>query len=99
MSKAARRAAALKSLGDFFGSEALHPRLYFETDWPGAKYSRGGPVGLAPPGLLTKYGPALREPFRRVHWAGTETAIYWNGYMDGAVSSGRRAALEVIDLL
>jgi monoamine oxidase len=34
-----------------------------------------------------------------VHWAGTETATYWNGYMDGAVRSGERAALEVMDLL
>jgi monoamine oxidase len=99
MSKASRRAAVLKNFADFFGNEALQARLYLETDWPGAKWSRGGPVGLAPPGLLTRYGPSLREPFRRVHWAGTETALYWNGYMDGAVSSGRRAALEVIDLL
>jgi len=99
MSKAARRAAVLKNFTDFFGAEAAKPRTYFETNWPGAKWSRGGPVGLAPPGLLTKYGPALRTPVRRVHWAGTETALFWNGYMDGAVSSGRRAALEVIDLL
>jgi monoamine oxidase len=89
----------LKNFADFFGNEALKPLTYIETDWPGAKWSRGGPVGLAGPGVLTKYGPALRAPHRRVHWAGTETALYWNGYMDGAVSSGRRAALEVIDLL
>jgi monoamine oxidase len=31
------------------------------------------------------------------HWAGTETATYWNGYMDGAVSSGERVAVEVIN--
>jgi monoamine oxidase len=99
MSKAARRAAVLKNFADFFGNEALNPITYIETDWPGAKWSRGGPVGIAPPGLLTRFGPALRTPFNRVHWAGTETATYWNGYMDGAVSSGRRAALEVIDRL
>jgi monoamine oxidase len=27
--------------------------------------------------------------------AGTETSTYWNGYMDGAVRSGERAAREV----
>ena len=31
--------------------------------------------------------PALRKPSARMHWAGTETADYWNGYMDGAVRS------------
>ena len=42
------------------------------------------------------YGPRLREPVGRIHWAGTETATYWNGYMDGAVSSGQRAADELL---
>jgi monoamine oxidase len=30
-----------------------------------------------------------------VHWAGTETAERWSGYIDGAISSGKRAAAEV----
>jgi monoamine oxidase len=37
----------------------------------------------------------LRAPWRRIHWAGTETATRWIGYMDGAVESGLRAAAEV----
>ena len=98
-SAAARRAAVLENFATFFGPEARAPKDYFETDWPGERFSRGGPVGLLGPGTLTTYGPALRKPVRRVHWAGTETAIYWNGYMDGAVSSGERAAREVIDAL
>lgn len=32
----------------------------------------------------------------RIHWAGTETATHWCGYMSGAVQSGQRAALEVL---
>ena len=51
------------------------------------------------PALLTTYGRALREPVGRLHWAGTETATYWNGYMDGAVSAGERAAREVLERL
>ncbi|HYI36205.1 MAG TPA: FAD-dependent oxidoreductase, partial [Thermoleophilaceae bacterium] len=96
---AERKAAVLAQLATFFGPEARSPKDYFETDWPGERFSRGGPVGILGPGTLTAYGPALRKPVRRVHWAGTETAIYWNGYMDGAVSSGERAAREVIDAL
>ena len=38
---------------------------------------------------------ALRVPFGRVHFAGTITASLWAGYMEGAVESGERAALEV----
>jgi monoamine oxidase len=32
----------------------------------------------------------------RIHWAGSETSDIWNGYMDGAVRSGRRAADEIL---
>ena len=41
-------------------------------------------------------GPRCRQPVGRIHWAGTETSTYWNGYMDGAVRSGERAAQEVL---
>jgi monoamine oxidase len=34
-----------------------------------------------------------------VHWAGTETATRWMGYMDGAVRSGQRAAAEALAAL
>ena len=98
-SRADRRAAVLKNLADFFGEQALRPSRYFETDWPGARWSRGGPVGIAGPGVLLNHGPALRAPVGPIHWAGTETSNYWNGYMDGAVRSGKRAAREVIDEL
>ena len=52
-----------------------------------------------PPGTLTRYGPLLREPFGRVHWAGTETATTSHGAIDGAVRSGERAAAEILDQL
>jgi monoamine oxidase len=45
---------------------------------------------------VTGYGEALREPVGRIHWAGTETAEAWNGYMDGAIRSGERSAREVL---
>jgi monoamine oxidase len=49
-----------------------------------------------PPGAMTHFGPVLREPVGRIHWAGTETASVWSGYMDGALTSGERAAAEVL---
>ena len=49
------------------------------------------------PGILSRYGQLLREPFGRVHWAGTETATISHGAMDGAVRSGERAAAEILD--
>ena len=96
MSKANRKAAVLANFKKYFGSKAGHPRQYFETNWSQEAWTRGCPVAIAGPGTLLGYGPALRRPVGHIHWAGTETSTYWNGYMDGAVRSGERAAGEVL---
>jgi monoamine oxidase len=51
---------------------------------------------LFPPGVWTSVGHVIRSPEGRVHFAGTETATRWNGYIEGAVLSGERAAREVL---
>jgi len=96
---AERRAAVLADLVRLFGEEAATPREYIEHSWTDEEYTRGCYVGLFPPGVLTTYGEAIRAPIGRIHWAGTETATEWNGYMDGAVQSGERTAAEVLQAL
>jgi monoamine oxidase len=96
LSAADKRAAVLNQLVSWFGPQAANPRTYLETDWNAEEWSAGCPVGLLAPGVLTAFGPALRAPVGRLHWAGTETSTYWNGYMDGAVRSGKRAAREAL---
>jgi monoamine oxidase len=95
-SAAARRAAALDCFARYFGEEARSPRQTVEVNWSQEIWSGGCPVALFGPNTLYDFGPALREPHGRIHWAGTETSTYWNGYMDGAVRSGQRAAKEVL---
>jgi monoamine oxidase len=97
MSPAEGRQAVINDFVRYFGPEAASPRDYFESNWTKETWSRGCPVAIYPPGALLSYGPSLRAPVGRVHWAGTETSTYWNGYMDGAVRSGERAAKEVLD--
>jgi len=94
-----RHAAVLQNFASYFGSQALSPREVVEHDWSRETWSRGCPVALVGPGTLIDFGAALREPVDRIHWAGTETSTYWNGYMDGAVRSGERAAAEVLAAL
>lgn len=48
------------------------------------------------PGFLTRYGRHLRTPIGRMHFAGTETATEWSGYINGAVQAGERCATEVL---
>jgi monoamine oxidase len=99
MSPAARRQAVLNQFANFFGSQALQAKDFFETFWSQEAWSRGCPVGIPATGALLAYGPWLRQPVGRIHWAGTETSNYWNGYMDGAVRSGERASSEVLKAL
>jgi monoamine oxidase len=91
-----RRQGALNDFAQAFGPGCLKPIDYFEQDWTSEQWSRGCPVSVIAPGAVTEFLPNLIVPFGRVHWAGTETATYWNGYMDGAISSGQRAAAEVL---
>lgn len=99
LSKAARRSRILSELARFWGAEAEKPKGFFDTRWPAQRWNRGGPVGIHGAGSLAANGSAIRVPVGRIHWASTETSTYWNGYMDGAVRSGRRAASEVLDAL
>ena len=91
-----RRAAVLGSLVRYFGDAARHPIGYVEHDWITDPWSRGCYVGLLTPGVLTELGPALRSPCDGIHWAGTETATEFCGYIEGALRAGQRAANEVI---
>jgi monoamine oxidase len=95
MSLSARRRAVLEGFAAVVGEEALKPVEYVEHDWTRERWTQGSPIALQVPGAITAYGSTIRAPFRRVHWAGTETSTYWSGYMDGAVRAGQRAAGEV----
>ena len=93
---AERRARVLDTFAAFVGDQARAPVDYFEQDWSKERWTKGCPVGHTAPGALTRHGPALRRATGRIHWAGTETADYWIGYMDGAVRAGERAAREAV---
>jgi monoamine oxidase len=96
LSPAARQNAVISQLTNWFGPKARSPRAFFDTSWSGEQWTRGCPVGIPSTGTLLAYGSWLRRPVGLIHWAGTETSDYWNGYMDGAVRSGERAASEVL---
>lgn len=92
-----RRSAVLAALTSRLGPRAAHPSEFVETPWFKEEWTRGCSFAHFRPGTLSRYGPLLREPFGRVHWAGTETSTTSHGAMDGAVRSGERAAAEILD--
>jgi monoamine oxidase len=92
----ALKRAVVAQFVQFFGPLAASPREVVVQDWNDEVWNRGGPVHLLGPGTLTQDREAIWAPIGRLHWAGTETATYWHGYMDGAITSGKRAAAEVL---
>jgi monoamine oxidase len=92
----AQRQAVLACLARWFGPDALRPTSFGFNDWTTQEYTLGAPVALMGPGVLSRLGPALRAPCGRIHWAGTEAAEKWTGYMDGAIRAGLAAAQAVL---
>eukprot|EP00058_Branchiostoma_floridae_P007977 XP_002593465.1 hypothetical protein BRAFLDRAFT_70755 [Branchiostoma floridae] len=78
----------------FKSDKALHPVHYVEMNWNKEEWTGGGYTSFVPPGVLTTCGRELRVPFGRIFFAGTETAVGWSGYMEGAIQAGERAAAE-----
>lgn len=89
-----RREYVLNSLVGLFGESARRPTGFYELDWSAETYT-GACVSPLAPGVLTRYGVAMRGSFGRIHWSGTEAAERWTGAMDGAVRAGQTSARAV----
>lgn len=64
-------------------------------EWSKEEWSHGAPCPAQSTTSALVAHQCIRTPVGHVHFAGTETAFEWTGYMDGAVESGIRAAAEV----
>lgn len=58
----------------------------------------GGGYAYFDPSFDPDLRPWLARPFKRVVFAGEHTSVKWQGYMNGALESGIRAAAEVAAL-
>ena len=86
--------ASLVASLDWLGAKNVDVMRSHRTVWEADPWVRGGYAYFDP-----SYDPALRlwlpRPFGRLFFAGEHTSLRWQGYMNGAIESGRRAAAEV----
>ncbi|MEO8256749.1 MAG: NAD(P)/FAD-dependent oxidoreductase [Acidobacteriota bacterium] len=79
---------------DWLGARSAQLLGSHQTVWEADPWARGGYAFFDP-----SYDPALRawlaRPCGRLFFAGEHTSIRWQGYMNGAIESGRRAAAEI----
>ncbi|MEZ0053542.1 monoamine oxidase [Mycobacterium sp. MAA66] len=92
----ARRDEVLGTLTALFGEQAANPLRYTEKIWSDDPWAHGGYAANPAPGVWFEHGATgWRTACGPIHWAGTETSSVWNGYIDGAIGSGQRAAAEI----
>ncbi|MGE3518758.1 MAG: flavin monoamine oxidase family protein, partial [Vicinamibacterales bacterium] len=80
---------------DWLGASRATLLHAHQTQWEADPWARGGYAVFDP-----QFPPALRgwlaRPCGHLFFAGEHTSLRWQGYMNGAVESGRRAAAEVL---
>lgn len=87
-----RRAGVLAQFTKWFGAEAASPREFHDIWWDDLPLHRGCPVAVPSPGAIVGFKDALTRVEGTIHFASTETATRWSGYMDGAIEAGETAA-------
>jgi monoamine oxidase len=75
--------------------EHFNGRAWLDS-WPHDPRTRGSYLGFGP-GQYTRYWGLLASPEGRIHFAGEHTSLFGQGYLDGAIESGERAARELLD--
>lgn len=79
---------------DWLGTDQAELTVSRQVIWEQDQHARGGYAYFDP-----SFNPSLRswlaQPCGRLFFAGEHTSIRWQGYMNGAVESGRRAAFEI----
>jgi monoamine oxidase len=79
---------------DWLGSKRADLLGARQVVWEADPFSRGG-YAFFDPGFDPTLRAWLAQPCGRLFFAGEHTSAAWQGYMNGAVESGRRAAAEV----
>ncbi len=90
-----RERAFVDSVVRTFGEDAAQPLAYVERDWAREKFTGGCHGAHFSPGVWTTNGPLLAQAEGVLHWAGAEYSTRFNGYLEGAVRSGREVAAAV----
>eukprot|EP00808_Paulinella_micropora_P001660 g43086.t1 len=82
-------------LGENARSQLVSGKYYSEKHWNQEEWSDCCVNGIPPGSTFTEQGEVLFQGRdERLIWAGCEHALSWNGYMEGALSSGEAAAVE-----
>ncbi len=86
--------AALVDELQWLGAGGARLTGWRSISWDRDPWARGG-YAFIDPGYPVELHHWLARPAGRLVFAGEHTSLRWQGYMNGAVESGRRAAAEI----
>lgn len=91
-----RERSFIDALATVFGEGARAKHLYIDYDWGVDPFTRGCHTPHFSPGAWSATGQVLAEAAGPIKFAGSEYASKYNGYLEGAVRSGRDEARAVL---
>jgi monoamine oxidase len=86
----------MRSLKQYFGEKAETAIQYLDFTMSDEAWSKGCYAGLMSVNSWSKFQDNYRKSEDRLHFAGTEAATRWHGYIEGAVLAGEAAASKII---
>lgn len=99
-SKAKRQSSAWQAIISAFAGfidDIPDPVSVHEMLWERQEYLWGAPSASWPPGMLSKgLQKELKAPHQNVHFAGSETASSFKGYMEGGLQAAYRAVEAIV---
>lgn len=96
-----RKDEVMKQLSRMFNNhpDVPRPSQILLHDWTGDEFSQGAPCPILPTGALGNYGSYYGKRHGQVWFAGSEYSSVWQGYMEGAIYSGREVAEQVLQAM
>jgi putrescine oxidase len=92
-----RKAAILESMSHYYGEQAKHPVVYYESDWGSEEWTRGAYAASFDMGGLARYGADLRTPVGPIRFACSDMAGKGYQHVDGAIRMGRLVAAQILE--
>lgn len=90
-----RRAKILASLAAYYGPEAEHPSVYYESDWAAEEWTQGAYAASYDLGGLTRYGADQHTAVGPIRFGSSDIAGLGYQHVDGAIRMGHRLGGEI----
>lgn len=94
-----RKARILESMSHYYGEQAKHPVVYYESDWGSEEWTRGAYAASFDMGGLARYGADLRTSVGPIRFACSDMAGKGYQHVDGAIRMGRLVASQILEEL